>query len=124
LDSKPSNIEPDRWYDLKLTVSGKNVKCWLDGELIHDLDFENHGKIDSLYATSATDAQVGEVIVKVVNASAASLETELTLNGTDKLPGTGTATVLTSEEPSDENSLADPLKVSPKTEPVSFSGTS
>ena len=122
LDSKPSNIEPDRWYDLKLTVSGKNVKCWLDGELIHDLDFENHGKIDSLYATSATDAQVGEVIVKVVNASAASLETELTLNGTDKLPGTGTATVLTSEEPSDENSLADPLKVSPKTEPVSFSG--
>ena len=45
LDSKPSHIDTDRWYDLKLVVSGKNVKCYLDGQLIHDLDYDAGGKV-------------------------------------------------------------------------------
>ena len=98
MDSKPSHIESDRWYDLKVTVSGKNVKCCLNGEIIHDLDYDSGGKINSLYATSASDAQSGDLIVKVVNASAGPLETELDLSGANKLSGKGTATVLTSEK--------------------------
>jgi alpha-L-arabinofuranosidase len=123
LDSKPSHIDTDRWYDLKVVVSGKNVKCYLDGETIHDLDYDAGGKINSLYATSATDAQSGDVIVKVVNTSAGPLETQLNLAGANNLSGKGTATVLTSDSPTDENSLDNPTKVSPKTEPVNFSGT-
>jgi alpha-L-arabinofuranosidase len=123
LDSKPSHIESDRWYDLKLTVAGKHVTCWLDGEKIHDLDFDQGGRLNSLYATAATDAQSGDVIVKVVNASDAPLETALNLSGGNKLSGKGTATVLTSANGTDENSLAEPTKVSPKTEAVDFSGT-
>ncbi len=122
LDSKPSHIDSDAWYDIKLTVSGKNVKCWLNGQLIHDLNYDTGGKINSLYATSATDAQSGDLIVKVVNTSATPLETEVDLSGASNLPGKGTATVLASENAADENSLDDPLKVSPKTETVSFSG--
>ena len=122
LDSKPSHIDTDRWYDIKLTVSGKNVKCWLNGELIHDLNYDTGGIINSLYATSATDAQSGDLIVKVVNASTAPLETEVDLSGAGSLPGKGTATVLTSGNATDENSLDDPTKVSPKAETVSFSG--
>ena len=124
LDSKPSHIDTDRWYDLKITVSGKNVKCWLDGELVHDLDYDSGGKINSLYAVSATDASSGDLIVKVVNASAQPLETQVDLSGGNNLSGKGTATVLTSENGADENSLENPTKVSPKTEPVSFTGTS
>jgi alpha-L-arabinofuranosidase len=124
LDSKPSHIDTDRWYDLKVTVSGKNVKCWLDGELVHDLDYDSGGKINSLYAVSAADASSGDLIVKVVNASAQPLETEVDLSGGNNLSGKGTATVLTSENGADENSLENPTKVSPKTEPVSFTGTS
>lgn len=123
LDSKPGNIETGRWYDLKLTVSGKNVKCWLDGRLIHDVNYETGSKINSLYATAATDAQSGDLIVKVVNASATPLETAIDLSGARNLPGSGTATVLASDSPTDENSLAEPLKVSPKTETFSFDGT-
>jgi len=122
LDSKPSHIETDRWYDIKLTVAGKRVKCWLDGKLVHDVDYDASGPINSLYATSATDAQSGDVIVKVVNTSAGPLETAIDLSGAGNLSGQGTATVLTSENATDENSLAEPLKVSPKTESVSFSG--
>ena len=87
------------------------------------MDFDSGGKINSLYATAATDAASGDLIVKVVNASAGPLETELVLSGASNLSGKGAATVLTSESPADENSLADPLKVSPKTEAVNFSGT-
>jgi alpha-L-arabinofuranosidase len=124
IDSKPSHIETGRWYDLKLTVSGKNVKCWLDGELIHDTSYDEGGTVNSLYATAATDAQSGDVIVKVVNTSATALETQINLDGAAGLTGKGTSTVLASDSPLDENSLKEPAKVSPKTEPVTFAGPS
>jgi alpha-L-arabinofuranosidase len=123
LDSKPRHVETDRWYDLKVTVSGKHVKCWLDGELVHDLNFDEARPIDTLYATAATDKASGDVIVKVVNASAAPVATAVELSGAANLAGSGTSTVLTSASPTDENSLAEPTKVSPKTEAVNFSGT-
>jgi alpha-L-arabinofuranosidase len=124
LDSKPCRIESDRWYDINLTVSGKNLKCWLDGKLVHDINYEKADKIKSLYATSALDKESGDLIVKVVNAGVGPIETTLDLKSATPLPGHGTATVLTSDRAADENSLAEPLKVSPKTEPVSFSGDS
>ena len=122
-DSKPSHIEDGQWYDIKLTVAGKNVKCWLNGQLIHDINLDSDSQFDSLYAASATDAQSGDVIVKVVNANASPLETAIDLSGAKNLSGHGTVSVLTSDSPSDENSLAEPLRVSPRTEPVSYSGT-
>jgi alpha-L-arabinofuranosidase len=120
---KPSHIETDHWYDIKLTVAGQHLQCWLDGKLIHDVDYLTGGEYKSLYAASATDAQSGDVIVKVVNVAAEPLETELDLSGAS-LTGQGSATVLTSGSPADENSLAEPTKVSPKTEAISFTGTS
>jgi alpha-L-arabinofuranosidase len=121
-DSKPGKIESGRWYDIKLTVAGRRVKCWLDGQLIHDAEFDAGGKVNALYATAATDAQTGDVIVKVVNTQTDPLQTELNLSGAT-LTGKGKATVLTSENAADENSLDNPMKVSPKTEDVNFSGT-
>jgi len=121
MDSKPSNIETGRWYDIKVTVAGKHVKCWLDGQLIHDIDFNSGGTINALYATAASDTKTGDVIVKVVNTQAGPLSTELNLSGTS-LTGKGTAVVLTSDKATDENSLAEPTKVSPKTEELSISG--
>jgi alpha-L-arabinofuranosidase len=121
-DPKPDHIETGRWYDLKVEVAGKHVKCWVDGKLVHDIDFESGGTVSSLYATSATDEKNSDLIVKVVNANTKPLETEINLNGVS-LTGQGTATVLTSANGTDENSLAEPMKVSPKTEAVSFAGT-
>jgi alpha-L-arabinofuranosidase len=122
VDSKPTQIETGRWYDIKLTVAGKRVKCWLDGRLVHDTEIDATGKVDALYATAATDAQSGDVIVKVVNTQAGSMQTELNLTGAG-VTGGGTATVLTSGNAADENSLDDPTKVSPKIEEVNFNGT-
>jgi alpha-L-arabinofuranosidase len=122
LDFKPSHIDTGGWYDLKIIVNGKHIKCYLDGELIHDLDFDSSATISSLYATAASDAQNGDLIVKVVNAAAVPMETELTLSWAN-LTGNGTATVLTSQSPADENSLAMPRKVSPKAATIRFTGS-
>ncbi|HTQ52583.1 MAG TPA: alpha-L-arabinofuranosidase C-terminal domain-containing protein [Candidatus Acidoferrales bacterium] len=122
-DSKPEQIETGRWYDIRMEVRGKHVKCFLDGRRVHDLDFEPDGRVKALYACAARDSQNGDVIVKVVNASTKPVVTQLELGGANNLAGTGTATVLTSASGTDENSLDDPQKVSPKTEPVSFNGT-
>jgi alpha-L-arabinofuranosidase len=123
LDSKPGSIDTGRWYDIKLVVAGKRVKCYLDGKLVHDVDYIGKSQVHSLYATAATDDQSGDLIVKVVNTNPDALETEVDLNGAENLTGTGKAIVLTSEHATDENSLAEPTKVSPKTEAVSFTGT-
>jgi alpha-L-arabinofuranosidase len=122
IDAKPGQIEAAHWYDLRLEVSGKRVKCYLDGRLVHDVDYEDNGEISALCACASHDNKSGDVIVKVVNASALPLDTELDLAGAKNLTGTGTAIVLTSEKATDENSLENPTKVSPKTETVNFSG--
>lgn len=53
LDRKPGHIETDRWYDIKVVVKGNNVKCYLDGEVIHDLDCETGGKVTRRKAAAA-----------------------------------------------------------------------
>jgi alpha-L-arabinofuranosidase len=124
LDGKPGEIKTGQWYDIRVEVKDRNVKCYLNDALIHDVDYETQQKLTSLYACASKDDQTGDVIMKVVNASEAPLETKLDLAGGNRLTGRGSAIVLTSPSGIDENSLTEPTKVSPKSEPVSFSGTS
>ncbi len=124
LDGKPGEIQTGKWYDIRVEVKDRTVKCYLDGKLIHDIVYDPVQNIGSLYACAATDEPTGDVIVKVVNANEAPLETKLDLNGAKHMTGQGTAVVLTSASGKDENSITEPTKVSPKTESLSFSGTS
>ncbi len=124
IDSQPSRIESNRWYDLKIQIAGAHVKCYLDGQLVHDVDYESSAGIKAIHACAARDEKSGDLIVKVVNASAEPLETTIELAGAQNLSGTGQATVLTSGNGMDENSIDEPMKVSPKTEAVKFTGGS
>ena len=36
----PGSIETGRWYDIRIEVKGANVKCYLDGKLIHDVKWQ------------------------------------------------------------------------------------
>ena len=123
LDAKDGHIETGRWYDIRVEVKGASVKCSLDGKVIHDIK-NTLMTTSGIYASATQDKQSGDLIVKVVNASAAATETTIHLNGATKLAATARAIVLTSEKPTDENSLENPTKVSPKTEVLAVSGTS
>jgi alpha-L-arabinofuranosidase len=123
LGRKPGSIETGRWYDLKVVVTGNHVQCFCDDKLEHDLDYDAGGEVSSLYAVSAWDDRTGDLILKVVNTSSEPLAPEINIAGAPNLTGKGTAIILTSENPTDENSLDNPTKVSPTTAPVTFSGT-
>ncbi|MEI6783536.1 MAG: alpha-L-arabinofuranosidase C-terminal domain-containing protein [Verrucomicrobiota bacterium] len=105
------SIETGRWYDIRVEVRGVSIKCFLDGKLIHDVKWQ---PVKPLYAVASLAKSANEVILKVVNVSAADQETDLRLAGAKVSPA-ATAIVLASDKPEDENTLEQPTKVKPVT---------
>jgi alpha-L-arabinofuranosidase len=77
----------------------------------------------SLFVAPSRVNSSGDIIIKVINASEILSSTTVTLIGApeNKKVG-GTATILTSCDPSDENSLAHPTKIIPATSKFSVPG--
>ncbi|MFV8365735.1 alpha-L-arabinofuranosidase C-terminal domain-containing protein [Flavobacterium sp. XS1P27] len=67
---------------------------------------------NNLFASAVKDLNTKEVIVKLVNTSATAQEVNVDLKGT-KLQAKGTIITLTSPNLQDENSFANPKKISP-----------
>ncbi len=134
----PGRIETGRWYDIRIELKGDNIKCFLDGKLVHDVKSPTR---TSLYASaslvsksvrtvrkrekgaeallrSPSSAAAGEVILKVVNVSSEALDTEIKLNGVSALSSPAQAIVLSSENPTDENTIDHPTKVAPVSERI------
>jgi alpha-L-arabinofuranosidase len=122
LDPKPARIEAGRWYDIKVEVGGSKVKCWLDGKVVHEIQAPR-ATMKTLFASATHDAKSGEIILKVVNSAATATQTQLELAGAADVSRTARAIVLTSAHPKDENTLEEPMKVSPKTETLTISGS-
>jgi alpha-L-arabinofuranosidase len=108
-----SKIETGRWYDIRIECKGRAVKCFLDGKRVHDATYPPPPS--PLYAVAGRAGQ-GEVILKVVNVSGEPQETAIELAGAKKVAPAGTAIVLKSADPQDENMLDQPTKVAPVTE--------
>jgi alpha-L-arabinofuranosidase len=121
--SMTGSLVTGRWYDVKLEITANSVKGYLDGKLVQEV---SNGNLNTktICASAALDEKTGEIILKVVNTSSKPVQSTINLNGAGSLTGTGKAILLTSASALDENSLEAPTKVSPKTEPVKFSGSS
>jgi alpha-L-arabinofuranosidase len=115
----PGSIETGRWYDIRIEVSGKTSRCYLDGKLIHDV---TPPVLKSLYASASRVQDTGELILKIVNTSNSELSTDIKLNGIRTVQAPAKAIVLTSENPTDENSLTEPTKVAPLTKTINMTG--
>jgi alpha-L-arabinofuranosidase len=113
------SIETGRWYDIRVELKGDSIKCYLDNQLVHDLKTPT---MRALYASATRVRAGGEVIVKVVNAAAEPIDTQVKLSGVSRLNGPAQAIVLTSANPTDENTLEQPAKVSPQKKPVEANG--
>jgi len=115
------SIEAGRWYDIRVEVSGRHVRCYLDGKLMHEGDYPVDD-IPRLFATASKVESTGEVIVKVVNASSTSKTVQLRIEGVNSVGAGGKAVVLTSASPDDENSLDQPTRVVPVTQALESIG--
>ncbi len=113
--SVTGHIETGRWYDIKVEIEGLRIKCYLDGKLIHDVvrrDFP------TLFAVAGQGGHDDTVIVKVVNAGRAALDTQISLRGLSHVEPNAEAIVLAGNGPDDENSFEGPARVAPKRESV------
>lgn len=75
-DLKSGNIETGRTYRVRMEVEGTRIKCYLDGELIHDLALPSERKI---YVSSSIDDDKKVMYVKLVNTRDESTEVKLTM---------------------------------------------
>jgi alpha-L-arabinofuranosidase len=116
----PGSIETGKWYDIRIELSSSHIKCFLDDKLIHDITYP---RTRSLYSVASLAGNRREVILKVVNVSPETQETELRFTG-GALRGTGRAVVLSSDRPQDENSLDTPTRVAPVNRTVPCGGSS
>jgi len=103
-------IETNRWYDVKVELAGRRIRCYLDNELIHDATAPESRK---LYALAGHDAASGDLIVKAINLGAESVPVTLNLLGGNGAPAKGRMAVLKSASLSDNNSLEQPDNVLP-----------
>jgi alpha-L-arabinofuranosidase len=113
------SIETGRWYDIRIESKGANLKCYLDNQLVHDVAIP---AMATLHASATQVRATGEVLLKVVNAAADPQETQILLHGAPRLAKTAQAIVLTSDSPTDENTLDQPTKVAPVTKFLEISG--
>ncbi len=106
----PGSVETGRWYDVRIEVRGSRIRCYLDGQLVHDVQ-DVAGR--AVHAVASRNSRTGEIILKVVNASDQPVDTEFDLQGSRQLASQGTLVVLTGSSPDDENSLQEPTRVAP-----------
>ena len=101
-------VNSGQWYDLKVEVAGNEVKCFIDGKLLHTLTVEQKR---ALYQSAQLTEDGKELILKVVNPN--SLPQQLKLNAVNMAIGNGTVQRLTSASGTDENTMAEPDLVAP-----------
>jgi len=114
-------IETNRWYDVKIELAGRRIRCSLDGELIHDVSAPDEHKF---FAVAGRDNSNGDVVVKAINSGAETITGTLNFRGAERILPGASVTVLKSEGLSDNNSLDEPVKVAPVASTISSAGAS
>ncbi len=77
---------------------------------------------ERLFASATRDERLGDVILKVVNATSQPVNCAVQIEGVRSVAGRGKLTVLTSEKLTDVNTFDNPNKVSPQTSDVEVTG--
>jgi alpha-L-arabinofuranosidase len=115
----PGKIETGRWYDIRVELKGTNVRCYLDGKLVHEASLAPQ---PSLHFVAGRVEASDEIVLKVVNVSRTAQDTEIDLHGVDNVQSEAKAIVLTSANSADENTLDAPKKVSPVVQAINDAG--
>ena len=90
---------------------GNNMGTYtMQTEIISNSQIESDERLP-IYAISSKDEVTGDLIIKLVNASAASHDIRLNLNHTDMKKADVKGTLLTSSNPNDMNTIEEPTKV-------------
>ncbi len=112
LATADGTIETGRTYHLKIVRNGLNTRCFIDDELIHDVTLSAAGG-QSLYLCAALNEAEDAAIVKVINYNGTDIPatfrfSDATISGEAKMR------VMSNPDNYAENSMDNPMKVSPR----------
>ncbi len=107
----PQTIETNRWYDIRIEITKEGPALWIDGKMI--LKYKPVNPLRQ-FTISGYDEKTGEVIIKVVNADDTPWNASITLSKAGKVAGNGEVITLSAKSSDEENSFAEPLKISPQ----------
>ena len=105
------SLETGRWYQVKMVVTPQKSELYMDGKLV--LAFEPKSSPMQFFTTGYDEA-AGEVVIKVVNAEGKTYPLGIRLEGAKRVAGTGKVITLSATDDAEENSFAEPLKISPQ----------
>jgi alpha-L-arabinofuranosidase len=108
---EPGSVEEGRWYDVKVDVAGSRVKCYLDDQLIHEVDVPAP-QLSRVYSTASLDRKSGDIILKVVNVDSGPATAKVQFLGPAMDALKGEAIVL-SGKPEAVNTIAEPDALKP-----------
>jgi alpha-L-arabinofuranosidase len=111
-DHVPGGIQTDRWYDVKIELQNRRIRCYLDGKLIHDVTAP---VADHFFALAGRDGTTGDLVLKAINISPQPVHATLDISGMAGFVPQAQVTVLASGRLTDNNSLEEPAKVVPQT---------
>jgi alpha-L-arabinofuranosidase len=115
------SVTTGQWYDIRIVLTGSRIQCYLNGVLMHDVNYP--ASTGAVLASASYAKASGEILVKTVNASAVPIATTFNLSGVHTVAPIATLIQLTSSNASDENSLAAPTNVFPATSFINNAGT-
>ena len=116
----PGSIEEGRWYDVRIELSGPDVRCYLDDKLVHEATIPAL-ELPWLYAVAGRDAATREVVVKAVHVGDKPVTGQIDL-GSAKLAGDEARIVVLAGDPDAVNSLDEPEAIAPQTSTAKLAG--
>ncbi|HEX4055514.1 MAG TPA: alpha-L-arabinofuranosidase C-terminal domain-containing protein [Tepidisphaeraceae bacterium] len=121
--SAPVTIQPNQWYDIRIELQGRDIKCFLDNKLIIEASESSQPPLPAVYATASRVDATGQVILKVVNASASPQQLQINLRGATEVDKNATVQVLTGD-PKDVNTIEQPRKIYPRSADITDAAAS
>lgn len=110
------SVEPDRWYDLQVDVDGDSVYCYIDGKLDLSCRAQTGSVYEGVYVSTTIDDEAKTMYVKVVNVGDGYADGVIRLSNcaVDTAAADALQLIrLSAETGSEENTLANPHRVSP-----------
>lgn len=106
--NRSGSLVTGQTYHLKIEVAGASVKCYMDGELMHEFVLPVQRKV---YVSSNINDEEGMLYVKIVNPN--NVEAPTVINLKNATLQSGELILMTSASSEDENTVDNPNNVCP-----------
>ncbi len=97
-------VETGKTYEIKIVVSGVNIKGYIDGELQFDYEAESHVNAEA-YQVVSVDEETGDIIVKIVNVTGSDRTIAINIDNADYIASTANVAQVAGDDLGNDNIL-------------------